>query len=75
MTGEYPYLCHRADFADAGHDGQIEPGMTVCVESYVGEEGGEEGGAGGVRLEQQLLVTGTGTKLLSRFPFEDALLA
>jgi Xaa-Pro aminopeptidase len=71
MTGEYPYLYHRADFAEAGYDGVIEPGMTLCVESYIGEEGGEEG----VKLEQQILVTETGTKLLSEFPFEEALLA
>ena len=70
MTGEYPYLYHRADFPDAGYDGVIEPGMTLCVESYVGEEGGAEG----VKLEQQILVTETGTELLSDFPFDAALL-
>lgn len=37
MTGEYPYLYHRADFPDAGYDGMIEVGMTICVESYIGE--------------------------------------
>ncbi|MGM0782792.1 MAG: M24 family metallopeptidase [Pseudomonadota bacterium] len=71
MTGEYPYLYHRTDFPDAGYDGVIEPGMTLCVESYIGAEGGREG----VKLEEQLLVTETGTRLLSRFPFEEALLA
>ena len=71
MTGEYPYLYHADDFPDAGYDGEILPGMTICVESYIGEEGGHEG----VKLEQQLLVTETGTELLSRFPFEDELLA
>lgn len=70
MTGEYPYLYHRGDFPDAGYDGVIEPGMTICVESYIGEEGGPEG----VKLEQQVLVTETGTELLSRFPFEEELL-
>ena len=48
----------------------FEPGMTICVESYIGEEGGGEG----VKLEQQLLVTETGTELLSTFPFEDGLM-
>lgn len=69
MTGEYPYLYHRDDFSVAGYDGVIEPGMTLCVESYIGEDGGKEG----VKLEQQILVTNTGTKLLSRFPFEESL--
>ncbi|MBK0401012.1 aminopeptidase P family protein [Limibaculum sp. M0105] len=70
MTGEYPYLYHRADFPDAGYDGVIEPGMTICVESYIGEEGGSEG----VKLEQQVLITQTGIEVLSRFPFEAELL-
>jgi Xaa-Pro dipeptidase len=70
MTGEYPYLYHHGDFPDAGYDGVIEPGMTICVESYIGEEGGPEG----VKLEQQVLVTDTGIELLSRFPFEEDML-
>jgi Xaa-Pro aminopeptidase len=70
MTGEYPYLYHRADFPTAGYDGAIEAGMTLCVESYIGEEGASQG----VKLEQQVLITDTGCKLLSRFPFEEALL-
>jgi len=71
MTGEYPYLYHRGDFPDAGYDGVIEPGMTLCVESYIGADGGTEG----VKLEQQVLITETGVELLSHFPFEDSLLA
>lgn len=55
MTGEYPYLCHRRDFPDAGYDGVdgvIEPGMVICVERYTGGEGGIQG----VKLEQQVLL-------------------
>lgn len=71
MTGEYPYIYHRMDFDEYGYDGVIEPGMTLCVESYIGDEGGAEG----VKLEEQVLVTEDGTELLSSFPFEAALLA
>ncbi len=70
MTGEYPYLYHHADFADAGYDGVIEPGMVLCVESFIGAVDGAEG----VKLEQQILVTDRGTELLSQLPFEEALL-
>ncbi len=45
--------------------------MTLCVESYIGDEGGCDG----VKLEQQVLVTETGQELLSLFPFEEDLLA
>lgn len=71
MTGEYPYLYHHGDFPNAGYDGVVEPGMTICVESYIGAEGGKQG----VKLEQQVLITDTGIELLSRFPFEEDLLA
>jgi Xaa-Pro dipeptidase len=70
MTGEYPYLYHSMDFDDSGYDGVLEPGMTLCVESYIGEEGGDEG----VKLEQQLLITEGEPELLSSFPFEATLL-
>ena len=69
MTGEYPYLYHGADFLTAGYDGHIEAGLTLCVESYIGEVGGCEG----VKLEQQVLVTPSGPELLSNFPFEASL--
>jgi len=71
MTGEYPYLYHRHDFPQSGYDGVVEPGMTLCVESYLGAEGGPEG----VKLEEQVLVTDDGVELLSDFPFEEDLLA
>jgi Xaa-Pro aminopeptidase len=70
MTGEYPYLYHSMDFDESGYDGVLEPGMTLCVESYIGEEGANEG----VKLEQQLLITEDGPELLSTFPFETTLL-
>ena len=71
MTGEYPYLYHHRDYADAGYDGVLLPGMTICVESYIGELDGTEG----VKLEQQCLLTETGVEVLSQFPFDASLLA
>lgn len=51
-------------------DGVLLPGMTVCVESYIGEVGGAEG----VKLEQQALITETGYEIMSLYPLEDSLL-
>ncbi len=45
----------------------IEPGMTLCVESYFGPESGGEG----VKLEEQVLVTAHGIEVLSSLPFEE----
>jgi len=71
MCNEYPQVYPGAAAERTGYDGVLEPGMTVCVESYIGEKNGIEG----VKLEQMVLVTEKGPELLSLFPFEDSLLA
>ena len=45
------------------------PGMTICVESYIGEVGGPDG----IKMEQQVLITETGHEILSQFPLESKL--
>ena len=70
MCDEYPVIGYPTGPGIASVDGEFEPNMTVCVESYVGAVGGAEG----VKLEQQVLITREGTHVLSTFPFEDALL-
>jgi Xaa-Pro aminopeptidase len=71
LCDEYPCIYHLKDWETKGLEGIIEENMTLCVESFIGPAGSREG----VKLEQQVLVTATGTRLLSSFPFEDALLA
>ena len=69
MADEYPVIYYPGE-AQFQFDGEIEPGMVMTVESYVGEEGGAEG----VKLEDQLVITENGPIVLSRYPFEDSLL-
>jgi len=66
LADEYPSIKFLPDFADRGYDGILEPGMTLCVESYTGAHGGREG----VKLEEQILITATGVERLSTYPFE-----
>ncbi|HKJ61336.1 MAG TPA: aminopeptidase P family protein, partial [Hyphomicrobiales bacterium] len=40
------------------------------VESYIGEVDGAEG----VKLEEEVIITQTGIEMVSRYPFDDALL-
>jgi Xaa-Pro aminopeptidase len=69
MVDEWPAIyCDPND--PLLQDGVFVPGMTVCVESYMGEVGGAEG----VKLEQQVLVTEHGHEVLSKFPLEPKLL-
>jgi Xaa-Pro aminopeptidase len=70
LCDEYPACVYLEDFEISGYDGRLEAGMTVCVESFMGEVGGQEG----VKLEQQVLITETGVELLSTYPFEDELM-
>ncbi|WP_428642735.1 M24 family metallopeptidase [Roseibium sp.] len=70
LCDEYPAVPYPADWESGGYDGLLEPGMVVCVESYVGRHGGHEG----VKLEEQLLITDTGFERLSSYPFDERLL-
>ncbi len=64
LCDEYPSVPYPGDFERSGYDGVLEANMVVCVESYVGRHGGHEG----VKLEEQVLITGTGYEKLSRYP-------
>ena len=66
LADEYPNIIHWIDFGSKGYDGLIEPGMTLCVESFIGSEGGREG----VKLEEQVLVTENGVERQSSYPFQ-----
>ena len=69
LVDEYPSIMFT-DNAEMSSTGTLEVGMTVCVESYIGSEVGNEG----VKLEEQVLITEGGAARLSSFPYEDALL-
>ena len=61
---------HEADlhggYGRSGYDGVLEPGMTICIESYIGEVGGPDG----IKLEEQILITDGAPETLSHTPFE-----
>ncbi|WP_197732899.1 M24 family metallopeptidase [Paraburkholderia pallida] len=64
LVDEYPSVAYAVDFDAWGYDGTFEENMVVSVESYIGEEGGAEG----VKLEEQVLITPTGAIALSSTP-------
>lgn len=70
LCDEYPCVRYPEDVEHHGYSGVLEPGMTLCVEAYVGALGGKEG----VKLEDQILITEDGFENLTRFPFEAELL-
>jgi len=74
----YSYVAHGAGLGpeypgilfEDNYDGVIEEHMSLSMEAYIGEVGGAEG----VKLEEQFLVTATGFELLSSAPFDERLL-
>lgn len=69
MSGEYPYIPAATNDDLYPLDDAFEPGMVICVESYVGDpELGQ-----GVKLEDQFLITETGSQRMSTLPFSNAL--
>lgn len=70
LCDEYPSIRYPEDLESYGYEGELQAGMALCVEAYVGEVGGRDG----IKLENQLLVTETGHEVLTRYPFEDSFL-
>ena len=71
LCDEYPSIRYGCDFEGHGYDGELEAGMAICVESYVGRHGGGEG----VKLEDQGIVTDDGFEVLSAYPYDERLMA
>lgn len=71
LCDEYPSIRYPEDVESYGYDGVLEPGVALCVEAYIGAVGGEEG----VKLEDQVIITEDGFENLTRYPFEEKLLA
>lgn len=64
MCDEYPVAFWAGQ--KGRYDATIVPGMTLCIESYLGPEHATEG----VKLEEQVLITDSGVEVLSSLPFE-----
>ncbi|MBG6199010.1 Xaa-Pro aminopeptidase [Labrenzia sp. EL_13] len=71
LCGEFPYVPHYFDGVPYVFEGCFEPGMVICIESYIGAEAESEG----VKLEDQYLITETGAERMTTYPFCEALLA
>ncbi len=56
---EFPIISRLYSF---DHPVEIEPGMVFAAETYAGE------GYDGVRLEDEVVVTETGTEIITKFP-------
>lgn len=69
LCDEYPSIYFPSSWESTGYEGVLEPGMVLCVESFVGRRSGGPG----VKLEEQVLITDHGHELLSRYPIKEIL--
>ena len=70
LCDEFPAIYYPEDFIDGAFEYVLQPGMTLCVEAYIGAVGGKEG----VKLEDQVLITETGYENLTTAPFDEKLM-
>lgn len=74
----YPFLAHGCGAADeypaivvdGHHGGQLQPGMVISVEAYMGRVGGRAG----AKYEEQIIITRGRPELISYAPAEVRLL-
>ena len=69
MSGEFPNIPHRRAGKPYPIEGHIEPGMVICLESYIGSKRSGQG----IKLENQYLIRESGIECMSRFHFDDRL--
>ena len=69
MSGEWPNIPHSIAGTPYPLAGVIEPGMIICLESYIGWDRSAEG----VKLEDQFLVHENKVERMSDYPFDERL--
>ena len=69
LAGEFPNIPHHDPATPYPISGVLEPGMVICLESYVGSPRHGQG----VKLENQFLVHDTHVEQLSTYPLDPRL--
>ena len=70
LCDEWPLVAYPDMMVPGAFDYELQPGMVLCVEALVGEDGGDFS----IKLEDQVLVTETGYENLTAYPFDSALM-
>ncbi|MBL10474.1 MAG: peptidase M24 [Acidiferrobacteraceae bacterium] len=70
MSGEYPAIPHSFNPNARIPQGNLNPGMTLCVESYIGSSDHQQG----VKLEEHILITENTPEILSKYNYDERLL-
>jgi len=70
LCDEWPHVSYPDHVVEGAFDHELKPGMVLCVEALVGEDGGDFS----IKLEDQVLITEDGHENLTTYPFDTALM-
>lgn len=70
LCDEWPFVPYPDGWVDGAFEAALESGMVLCTEALVSPEGGDFS----IKLEDQVLITGTGCEVLTTYPFDPRLL-
>ncbi|MDU0112649.1 dimethylsulfonioproprionate lyase DddP [Psychrosphaera aquimarina] len=70
LCDEWPLVAYPDHAVAGAYDYPLEPGMCLCVEALVSEEGGDFS----IKLEDQVLITEDGFENLTTYPFDPFLM-
>ena len=70
LCDEWPHVDYPDKAVQGSFDYALEPGMVLCVEALVAEDGGDFS----IKLEDQVLITEDGFENLTVYPFDPALM-
>lgn len=70
LCDEWPLVAYEDKYVEGSFSYALEPGMVLCVEALVAEDGGDFS----IKLEDQVLITEDGHENLTRYPFDPALM-
>jgi Xaa-Pro aminopeptidase len=70
LCDEWPLVSYSDSWVEGAFDAVLEPGMAICVEALVSEEGADFS----IKLEDQVLITEDGFENLTTYPFDAALM-
>jgi Xaa-Pro aminopeptidase len=71
LADEWPYIAYPEDRIPGAFEGELVPGMVLCVESLISRVGANHS----IKLEEQVLITETGPETLSAYPPDPAFAA
>lgn len=71
LCDEWPLIPYPETYQAGAVDYELEPGMMLCVEAYIGATGGKCG----IKLEDQVMITEKGYENLTKYPFDEKLMA